>query len=110
MAIAIIEISGPPVSRSGVKADGTPWGPIYSQQAFVHGEAGPYPKAIDFNVSNPQTAYGPGLYTIDASAIYMNNQQRLSMYLGREGKLTPLDQAAEQIKAFLAARPVAKAA
>lgn len=110
MAIAIIEISNPPISRSGKKADGTPWGPIYSQQAFVHGEDGPYPKPIDFNVSDPQTAYAPGLYVVDASALYMDRQQRLATYFGREGRLTPLDLAVDQIKTFQASRQHSKAA
>lgn len=110
MAIAIIEISNPPIARSGKKADGTPWGPIYSQQAFVHGEEGPYPKPIDFNVTDPNTAYAPGLYVVDASALYMDRQQRLAVYFGREGRLTPLDQAVEQIKSFQATRSVNKAA
>lgn len=110
MAIAILEISTPAEGRSGVKNDGTPWGPIYTQKAFVHGEPGPYPKPIDFNVQNETAAYAPGLYVVDASALYMDRQQRMTIYLGRQGRLVPLEQAQDQIKAFIASRQQSKAA
>lgn len=108
MAIAIIEISTEPRSRSGVTKDGQPWGPIYSQQAFVHGEA-PYPAPIEFNMAEG-TRYAPGFYVVDASALYMDRNQRMAIYLGREGRLTPLEAVVDQVKAFLAVRPQAKAA
>lgn len=105
MAIAILEIQGPAEGRSGVKADGTRWGPFFTQAAYVHGLQGStYPQRVEFSVQNDVEAHAPGLYVADASAFYMDKNQRMAVGFRRGGTLVPLSEAAEQIKGFIASR------
>lgn len=106
MAIAIIEIITPPgPGRSGHKKDtGETWGPFYEQQIFVHGETGPYPKSVTITWNKLDEVPPPGLYVVDASALYTDRSNRLAVSFTRMGRLVPLVEASKQIEAFLAQR------
>ena len=110
MAIAILEIQGPAEGRSGRKADGTPWGPFYTQAAYVHGLAGnTYPQRVEFSVQNDMEAHAPGFYLVDASAFFMDKNQRMAVGFRRRGTLVPMGEAMNQLQAFMDQRD-AKAA
>lgn len=111
MAIAILEIQGPAEGRSGRKADGTPWGPFFTQAAYVHGLPGnTYPQRVEFSVQNDMEAHAPGFYVVDASAFYMDKNQRMAVGFRRRGTLVSISEAIEQLKGFQTSRQQPKAA
>lgn len=111
MAIAILEIQGPADSRSGRKADGTPWGPFFTQAAYVHGLPGnTYPQRVEFSVQNDMEAHVPGFYVVDASAFYMDKNQRMAVGFRRRGTLIPITEAIEQLTSFQTSKQQSKAA
>ena len=112
MPVAIIEISERATSRSGVKRDGTPWGPIWSQKAHVHGQSGTYPREIEFSVRDADSAKRVGFYVLDGGTISMETPpgssfQRLTLNLREDGSLIGLGEAIGQMTEFMNRREAA---
>jgi len=108
MGVAVVEVFGKVDSREVTKRETGQVFEFHNQQAYLHGQDGPYPQPFTLSYNSARDALAPGFYLLTGGAFAMKDD-RLTLQLGREAhqRLIPLADAMRDLQTKLAAKPVA---